>query len=51
MAARPKVVRRTRKTKSDSCSRGLGNSKKKKKKLILPYFDENPIWQSDDVIP
>ena len=51
MAARPEVVRRTKKTKSDSCSGGPGHPKKTYFYLILTYFDENLKWRQDDVIP
>ena len=51
MAVRPEVVRRTKKTKPDPCSRGPGHSKKTYFYSILTYFDENPKWRQDDVIP
>ena len=51
MAARPEVVRRTKKTKPDSCSGGPGHSNKTYFYLILTYFDKNPKWRPDDVIP
>ena len=51
MTARPELVRRTKKTKPDSCSGGLGHSKKTYFYFILTYFDENPKWRQDDVIP
>ena len=41
MAARPEVVRCTKKTKPDSCSGGPRQSEKHFY-LILIYFDENP---------
>ena len=51
MAARPEVVRRTKKTKPDSCSGGPGHSEKTYFFSILSYFDENSKWRPDDVIP
>ena len=37
--------------KTDSCSEGLGHSRKTYFYLILTYFDENRKWWPDDVIP
>ena len=51
MAASPEVVRRTKKTKPDSCLGGPGHSKKNIFFSILTYFDENSKWRPDDVIP
>ena len=51
MAARLEVVRCKKKTKPDSYSGGPGHSEKHIFFFILTYFDENPKWRPDDVIP